>query len=187
MFRLFRTAVTEPTARIASPAAASNEAPVERIEAPAAPAPGPSLDLLEQQARVSAAASEAGVSIGWITHDSAQVAEQARLIAAASEEVAASTSEIAARSAGSADTAERARAGIAECALDMRQARERMQVIEGCTAEIGDRLDGKPKQQVDVTVQDAQPPGPNADTLSQRLTSQLASRAGFVGSSDTVQ
>ena len=142
MFRLFRTAVTEPTARIASPAAASNEAPVERIEAPAAPAPGPSLDLLEQQARVSAAASEAGVSIGWITHDSAQVAEQARLIAAASEEVAASTSEIAARSAGSADTAERARAGIAECALDMRQARERMQVIEGCTAEIGDRLDG---------------------------------------------
>ena len=53
--------------------------------------------------------------------------------------------------------------------------------------EIGDRLDGKPKQQVDVTVQDAQPTGPNADTLSQRLTSQLASRAGFVGSSDTVQ
>jgi hypothetical protein len=53
--------------------------------------------------------------------------------------------------------------------------------------EIGDRLDGKPKQQVDVTVQDAQPIGPNADTLSQRLTSQLASRAGFLGSSDTVQ
>ena len=53
--------------------------------------------------------------------------------------------------------------------------------------EVGDRLDGKPKQQVDVTVQDAQPIGPNADTLSQRLTNQLASRAGFVGSSDTVQ
>jgi hypothetical protein len=53
--------------------------------------------------------------------------------------------------------------------------------------EVGDRLDGKPKQQVDVTVQDAQPTGPNADTLSQRLAIQLAGRAGTADTPNTVQ
>ena len=53
--------------------------------------------------------------------------------------------------------------------------------------EIGDRLDGKPKQQVEMTVQDAQPTGPNANTLSQRLASQLATRSGAAGTTDTIQ
>ena len=53
--------------------------------------------------------------------------------------------------------------------------------------EVGDRLDGKPKQQVDVTVQDGQPTGPNADTLSQRLAIQLAGRAGTASPPDTIQ
>jgi hypothetical protein len=53
--------------------------------------------------------------------------------------------------------------------------------------EIGDRLDGKPKQQVEMTVQDALPTGPNADILSQRLAIQLAGRAGAASSSDTIQ
>ena len=97
---------------------------------------------IRRQAMVSVAASEAAISIGWITHDAAQVADQTRLIAAASEEVAASTSEIAARSRTSADTAERARAGIVECAGDMRQASERMSLIEARTTEIGGCLDG---------------------------------------------
>jgi methyl-accepting chemotaxis protein len=113
------------------------------IEVSAPPAP-PALDatLLRLQAGLSAAASEAGTSIGWITHDSAQISEQARLIAAAGEELAATTSEVAARSQTSAETAERARAGISECAADMRLAGERMQVIEARSAEIGGCLDG---------------------------------------------
>ncbi|MEA1833644.1 methyl-accepting chemotaxis protein [Methylobacterium durans] len=138
MLRLFRRGHVETKAPLSL-------VPPAPVEAPAAPPPaptGPDIGLLQRQANVSAAASEAGVSIGWITHDAAQVADQARLIAAASEEVAASTSEIAARSATSAATAERARAGIAECAVDMRQAAERMGIIETCTGEIGGRLDG---------------------------------------------
>ncbi|MDR7039134.1 DNA repair exonuclease SbcCD ATPase subunit [Methylobacterium sp. BE186] len=138
MLRLFRNADARTDVPTRAPAPAEPTAPVA---APPPAPPGPDLDLLRRQARVSAAASEAGVSIGWITHDAAQVADQARLIAAASEEVAASTSEVAARSATSAETAERARAGIAECAVDMQQAGERMRVIETCTTEIGGRLD----------------------------------------------
>ncbi|MFD0933875.1 methyl-accepting chemotaxis protein [Methylobacterium trifolii] len=113
---------------------------VLHVEEP--PAPTTDVEGLRLQANLSAAASEAGTSIGWITHDAAQVSEQARLIAAASEEMAASTSEIAARSQTSAETAERARAGIATCVDDMRRAGERMQVIEDRTSEIGGCLDG---------------------------------------------
>ncbi|KAB1073784.1 chemotaxis protein [Methylobacterium planeticum] len=133
-----RSALAEPIPVDIAPAIA---APV--VEAVAVPAPaGADLGAIRRQASLSAAASEAGTSIGWITHDASQVADQARLIAAASEEVAAATSEIAARSQTSAETAERARAGIAECAHDMRLAGDRMQVIEARTAEIGGCLDG---------------------------------------------
>ena len=72
--------------------------------------------------------------------------------AAASEEVAASTSEIAARSRTSADTAERARAGIVECAGDMRQASERMSLIEARTDMPGELRVGQP---VDVHFREA--------------------------------
>lgn len=89
------------------------------------------LALLQRQAVIAADASEAGIAIGWITHDAAQIADQARTIAAASEEVAITTAEIANRSAGSAATAESARTGIAECATEIGKAGERMGAIEG--------------------------------------------------------
>jgi hypothetical protein len=133
-----RSAVAEQAVTTIAPAVPPPVVPAVAEVAPIAV----DLGALRQQATVSAAASEAGTSIGWITHDAAQVADQARLIAAASEEVAASTSEIAARSQASAETAERARSGIAECAHDMRLAGDRMQVIEARTAEIGGCLDG---------------------------------------------
>ena len=134
LFRGSRPAELPPAVLDAAPAV---------IEAPAPPEP-PALDatMLRLQASLSAAASEAGTSIGWITHDSAQISEQARLIAAAGEELAATTSEVAARSQTSAETAERARVGIGECAADMRLAAERMQVIEARSTEIGGCLDG---------------------------------------------
>ena len=137
MFALFRGN------RAAEPTPVAIETAPAAVAAPPLPEP-PVLDatLLRLQASLSAAASEAGTSIGWITHDSAQISEQARLIAAAGEELAATTSEVAARSQTSAETAERARAGISECAADMRLAGERMQVIEARSAEIGGCLDG---------------------------------------------
>ena len=136
MFALFRGA---------HPAAPAETLPVEKAAVPqAAEAAPPAIDResLGLQARLSAAASEAGTFIGWITHDSTQVAEQARLIAAASEELAATTNEVAVRSQASAETAERARGGIAECAADMRLAGERMLVIQERATEIGGCLDG---------------------------------------------
>ena len=139
MFALFRGA---------HPAAPAETLPVEKAAVPqaveaAAPAePAVDRESLGLQARLSAAASEAGTFIGWITHDSTQVAEQARLIAAASEELAATTNEVAVRSQASAETAERARGGIAECAADMRLAGERMLVIQERATEIGGCLDG---------------------------------------------
>ena len=102
--------------------------------APAPPAVD--LDLLRRQACIAADASEAGTAIGWITHDAAQIADQARTIAAASEEVAVSTTEIAARSQRAAATAERARAGIGDCAGDIAQAGTRMGAIETHSARI---------------------------------------------------
>ncbi|MCJ2072134.1 methyl-accepting chemotaxis protein [Methylobacterium sp. J-030] len=92
-------------------------------------------------ARMSAAASDAGTSIGWMTNDASGTAEQARLIAAASEELAATTGEIAARSASAAETAETARSGIATCVGDLHRAAEGMRGIEEGTEEIGNRLD----------------------------------------------
>lgn len=53
--------------------------------------------------------------------------------------------------------------------------------------EIGDRLDGKPKQTVDMTLGDTQIQGPNADTLASRLAAGLAGRAGTESSTDTIQ
>ncbi|MCJ2087596.1 methyl-accepting chemotaxis protein [Methylobacterium sp. E-005] len=107
------------------------------------PAAVPTFDREWQSllARMSAAASDAGTSIGWMTHDASGTAEQARLIAAASEELAATTGEIAARSASAAETAETARAGIATCVGDLHRATEGMRGIEEGTEEIGSRLD----------------------------------------------
>jgi predicted nucleic acid-binding Zn-ribbon protein len=109
------------------------------IAEPVAPAP-PAVDveMLGRQARISAAASDAGTSIGWITFDASKIADQVQTIAAASEEVAASTAEIAARTQATVATAERARTGITACAHDMMQAGERMGAIE---AHAG-RIDG---------------------------------------------
>ncbi len=92
---------------------------------------GPDLVLIQRQAAIAADASEATISIGWITHDAAQIADKARTIAAASEEVAITTAMIANRSEGSAATAESARTGIAECAVEIGRAGERMSAIEG--------------------------------------------------------
>ena len=76
-------------------------APVETaVAAPVETAPNPVAELavdrewLTLLARLSASASDAGTSIGWMTHDASGTAEQARLIAAASEELAATTGEI---------------------------------------------------------------------------------------------
>ena len=88
-------------AQAASPVAPSGDALMPK-------APEPDRELMSLLARLSAAASDAGTSIGWMTHDASGTAEQARLIAAASEELAASTSEIAARSSSAAETAETA-------------------------------------------------------------------------------
>ena len=130
--------------RKSQPVPSQSPAAVAVVEAPPPVEAAPVLDRegLRLQASLSAAASEAGTSIGWITHDAAGVAEQARLIAAASEEMAASTSEIAARSQGSAETAQRASTGISQCVGDIRQASERMLEIQERTSEIGGRLDG---------------------------------------------
>ncbi|WP_375463559.1 methyl-accepting chemotaxis protein [uncultured Methylobacterium sp.] len=140
MLNPFRRRRSPDAVVAAAPVAPHADPPPDPLaDLPLAPA---DREFLRLPGRVSAAASEAGTSIGWLTHDAAQVADQARLIAAASEELAASTSEIAARSQTSAETAERAREGIAVCAVDMRRAGERMEQIQAGTAEIGGRLDG---------------------------------------------
>ncbi|MDE4910748.1 methyl-accepting chemotaxis protein [Methylobacterium sp. 092160098-2] len=110
---------------------------------PLRPEPESTVDRewLSLLARLSASASDAGTSIGWMTHDASGTAEQARLIAAASEELAATTGEIAARSSSAAETAETARAGIVTCVGDLHRATEGMRGIEEGTEEIGSRLD----------------------------------------------
>ena len=145
MLSFFRKARTEtPAPSVVAPSGLDTiaEAPAQAVPAVAAPVAPVDPEALRLPGRLSAAASSAGTSIGWLTHDSTQGADQARLIAAASEELAASTSEIAARSQTSAETAERAREGIVVCAADMRRAGERMQEIQVGTSEIGGRLDG---------------------------------------------
>ena len=130
----------EPIGAVAAPVQA---AIVASADANPAPATGPAFDRtwLPLLARLSASASDAGVSIGWMTNDASGTAEQARLIAAASEELAATTSEIAARSASAAETAETARAGIVTCVGDLQRATDGMRGIEEGTEEIGSRLD----------------------------------------------
>ncbi|QGY02165.1 chemotaxis protein [Methylobacterium mesophilicum SR1.6/6] len=126
-----------PAEAIVAPAVT---APVSAAPKPPA-APAASRAWLPLLARLSASASDAGVSIGWMTHDASGTAEQARLIAAASEELAATTGEIAARSSSAAETAETARAGIATCVGDLQRASDGMRGIEEGTEEIGSRLD----------------------------------------------
>jgi len=144
MFGLNRKRSEKGASAALQMAAAPVQAPVI-VEAPAGPqaAAVPAFDREWQSllARMSAAASDAGTSIGWMTHDASGTAEQARLIAAASEELAATTGEIAARSASAAETAETARAGIATCVGDLHRATEGMRGIEEGTEEIGSRLD----------------------------------------------
>jgi hypothetical protein len=111
MFSLRR----KPLARAAAPVppaglAEAPAAPPAVVEAPPATVAPVDREHLALLARLSAAASDAGTSIGWMTHDASGTAEQARLIAAAGEELAATTGEIAARSSSAAETAETARA-----------------------------------------------------------------------------
>lgn len=128
-------------ARSTGTPAATPSIPEPAVDA-APPVPGPDLEALALQTRLSAAASEAGTTIGWMTHDAATMAEQARLIAAASEEMAVTTREVAARSASAAGTAEAASAGIATCVGDLQQAAAGMRGIEDGTGEIGSRIEG---------------------------------------------
>ncbi|WP_238313925.1 methyl-accepting chemotaxis protein [Methylobacterium crusticola] len=93
-------------------------------------------------ARVAAEASEAATALGWMMHDAAEIAGQTRAMAAAVEEVATSTRELASRSQDSADQAERARAGIAGCAVDMREATRTMAAIETQAVQMQQRLGG---------------------------------------------
>ena len=134
-------AVVEPAVTVRAPIEATVAVAVEAARQPDAAAAVPNRAWLPLLARLSASASDAGVSIGWMTHDASGTAEQARLIAAASEELAATTSEIAARSSSAAETAETARAGIATCVGDLQRATDGMRGIEEGTEEIGGRLD----------------------------------------------
>jgi methyl-accepting chemotaxis protein len=93
-------------------------------------------------ARVAAEASEAGTILVWMTHDASEVAGQTRTMAAAVEEVAASTRELWSRSQASADLADRARTGIAGCASDMQEATRTMEVIEAGAVQMEERLRG---------------------------------------------
>jgi hypothetical protein len=145
MFSLLRT--RRDSGVIGSPVAAVATLPAPVMSPVAVEArpdePGPAFDRewLPLLASLSASASDAGTSIGWMTNDASGTAEQARLIAAASEELAATTGEIAARSASAAETAETARAGIVTCVGDLQRATEGMRGIEEGTEEIGSRLD----------------------------------------------
>ncbi|MHC2103662.1 chemotaxis protein [Methylobacterium sp. WL64] len=143
MLSLRRKRPAPELAGTAVTADAQTSAPVSTTVLESVPqaAAAPDRELLALLARLSAAASDAGTSIGWMTHDASGTAEQARLIAAASEELAASTSEIAARSSSAAETAETARAGIATCVDDLQRASDGMRGIEQGTDEIGSRLD----------------------------------------------
>ncbi len=77
-----------------------------------------------------------------MTHDAAEVSSQTRAMAAAVEQVAASTRELSSRSQASAGLAERARDGILGCAAGMREAVDTMAAIETGTAQIEERLRG---------------------------------------------
>ncbi|WP_048434958.1 methyl-accepting chemotaxis protein, partial [Methylobacterium platani] len=97
---------------------------------------------LASVARVAADASEGATVLGWMTHDAGEIAGQTRAMAAAVEEVAASTRELAGRSQASADLAAQASAGIAACAADMREASGTMAAIETHAGQIEQRLTG---------------------------------------------
>ena len=145
MFSLRRRRQNEGAVDLAGaarvPAEAAVAAAMETAPQPDAAPVATQRAWLPLLARLSASASDAGVSIGWMTHDASGTAEQARLIAAASEELAATTSEIAARSSSAAETAETARAGIVTCVGDLQRATDGMRGIEEGTEEIGGRLD----------------------------------------------
>ncbi|MCJ2014057.1 methyl-accepting chemotaxis protein [Methylobacterium sp. J-076] len=126
--------------------AAPTVAPVAAVAEPAItlvpPAPLIDHEVFALPGRLSAAASEAGTSLGWMAYDATGTAEQARLMAAATEELAATTREIASRSSDVSGGAEAASTGIAACAEDIHRASDGMRQIEGGTDEIGRRLDG---------------------------------------------
>ncbi|MBE7247439.1 MAG: chemotaxis protein [Actinomycetospora chiangmaiensis] len=126
------------------PVQTSAAATVSEAVVSVAPPPPPVIDreAVALPARLSAAASECGTSLGWMAYDANGMAEQARLMAAATEELAATTREIASRSSEMADSAEAASSGIGACAEDLHQASTGMERIEGGTDEIGRRLDG---------------------------------------------
>ena len=137
---------------------------------------------LRLQARISAQASDAGTAIGWITHDAAQIADQARTIAAASEEVAVATAEIAARSQSAAVIAERARSGIAECALDMGRAGERMGAIATQSQRIGGCLSAFERAAAQIEEMASAIAGISAQTNLLALNATIeAARAGEAG------
>ncbi|GJE26795.1 methyl-accepting chemotaxis protein [Methylobacterium organophilum] len=137
MLRLFRPKQAAPSMQdVAALPEAVAAAPPPVALPVAAESSAREIERLRRQAAISAEASEAGMAIGWITHDAAQIADQARTIAAAGEEVSASTGEIAQRSQSAAVTAERARSGISECVADMAMASERMKGIEVSAGEI---------------------------------------------------
>ncbi|MCE4225321.1 chemotaxis protein [Methylobacterium sp. C25] len=168
-------------------AASSASAPVEeRALAPAPVAepapPAIDLDLLARQANMAADASEAGMAIGWLTHDAAQIADQARTIAAASEEVAVSTVEIASRSQNAAATAERARTGIADCAGDIAQAGARMSAIETHAGKIAGCLAAFERAATQIEEMASAIAGISAQTNLLALNATIeAARAGEAG------
>ena len=142
--RKSRTAELSPVTVPGSISETSAAAPATLAPVPAASPAAVVVDkeLVAMPGLLSAAASEAGTSLGWMAFDSSGTAEQARLMAAATEELAATTREIAARSADVASGAEDASGGIAACADDIHRASDGMRRIEGGADEIGRRLDG---------------------------------------------
>ncbi|MGY2051989.1 methyl-accepting chemotaxis protein [Methylobacterium sp. JK268] len=161
MFRALRPSRPQPTATTEAPAAAEDrianlldEAAASGSTASLGGRIGAALGRLVERsrraasgdlalgARISAEASEAGTILVWMTHDASEVARQTSTMAAAVEEVAASTRELWTRSQGSADLAERARTGIAGCAADMREATRTMEVIEAGAVQMEQRLRG---------------------------------------------
>ena len=176
-FRKARTTAHEAAAPTPDPVA-----PPAVATSPEPPKPAFDTERLRRQASIAADASEAGTAIGWITHDAAQIADQARTIAAASEEVAVSTAEIAARSQAAAATAERARAGIGECVEDIGQAGSRMGAIETHAGRIGGCLSAFERAASQIEEMASAIAGISAQTNLLALNATIeAARAGEAG------
>ena len=181
MLGLFRKPT--PAARIAVAPVAEAAMPAPVVMAPPPPAkPVFDADRMRRQANIAADASEAGIAIGWITHDAAQISDQARTIAAASEEVAVTTAEIAARSQAAASIAEQARSGIASCAGEIGQAGQRMDAIEGHSGRIGSCLSAFERVAAQIEDMASAIAGISAQTNLLALNATIeAARAGEAG------